>query len=240
RFRAGGWYFSSDAAFDLAVAYQLDYPEARDPRPRLLEAIAANLDYEQGCNPPNVVYLTGLGYHRQREIVDQYAQNDRRILPPTGIPLGNLQAGFGWLDKYGKDLGTLSFPSDGADKAPYPLYDRWADAFNLTQEFVILNQARALAYTAWLMARTPLRTQPWRSVFGSASKTANSGLALSAPGLDLHSALTVWEAANWTQPLLAQTSGTNILHSDPAWVEAEAQLPDGRRVFVVTNSSVLK
>jgi hypothetical protein len=97
RARSAGWYFSGDAAFDLAVAYQLSYPSRNDPRPRMLEAILSNLNYEQGCNPVNINYLTGLGWKRQREIVDQYAQNDRRILPPTGIPVGNIQGGFGWL-----------------------------------------------------------------------------------------------------------------------------------------------
>ena len=47
--------------------------------------------------------------------------------------------------------------------APYPFYDRWGDSFNLTTEFVISNQARGLAYLAWLMAQTPLKNQPWKS-----------------------------------------------------------------------------
>jgi hypothetical protein len=235
RARAGGWYFSSDAAFDMAVACQLDYPEARDHRQKLLEAIVANLDYEQGCNPPNIVFLTGLGYHRQREIVHQYAQNDRRLLPPTGIPIGNLHAAFGWLDKYGKDLSNLSFPSDGDKKAPYGLYDRWSDAFNLTQEFVILNQARALACTSWLMARTPLRTQPWRSAVAFVSQHRGLGLTVSAPGLDARSGITVWEAAGLQQPVLSENSGTNLLARRPEWIEAETHLADGRRVFVITN-----
>ncbi|HYG34620.1 MAG TPA: glycoside hydrolase family 9 protein, partial [Clostridia bacterium] len=62
RTRSAGWYFSSDAAFDLTVAYHLDYPSLKDPRPRLLEAIISNLNYEQGCNPVNVTYVTGLGW----------------------------------------------------------------------------------------------------------------------------------------------------------------------------------
>jgi len=141
RSRTAGWYFSSDAAFDLAVASQLEYPPKNDPRPKMLEALLTNLNYEQGCNPINVDYVTGLGWWRQREIVHQYSQNDRRILPPTGIPLGNIQGGFGWLDLYQKQLGQLSFPSDGAQDLPYPVYDRWGDSFNLSQEFVIPNQA---------------------------------------------------------------------------------------------------
>src|SRR5437868_2857759 len=82
---------------------------------------------------------------------------------PSGIPLGNVQAGFGWLEFYKKELGELTFPSDGDESNPYPIYDRWGDSFNLSQEFVILNQARALAYTAWLMAQTSLKNQPWKA-----------------------------------------------------------------------------
>ena len=121
------------------------------------------MNYEQGCNPVNVTYLTGLGWKRQREIVHQYAWNDRRVLPPTGIPLGNVQAGFGYNWRYQKELDLLSFPSDGAQTSPYPFYDRWGDGYNLSQEFVILNQARALGCCAWLMAQTSLKSQPWKS-----------------------------------------------------------------------------
>ncbi|HWF20496.1 MAG TPA: glycoside hydrolase family 9 protein, partial [Verrucomicrobiae bacterium] len=163
RIRSGGWYFSGDAAFDLAVACQLDYPIFNDPRPKYLDAIIANLNFEAGCNPVNICYLTGLGWKRPQEIVHQYSQNQRRALPPDGIPIGNLQAGYSWISQYQNELTALSFPSDGDETAPYAFYDRWADTFNLTTEFVILNQGRSLAYLAWLMARTPLKNQPWRS-----------------------------------------------------------------------------
>ena len=235
RVRNAGWYFSSDAAFDLAVACQLDYPLRNDPRPRMIEAMLSNLNYEEGCNPVNVTYLTGLGWKRQREIVHQYAQNDRRVLPPTGIPLGNMQAGFGWLEFYQKELGELSFPSDGAEDAPFPFYDRWGDSFNLTTEFVILHQARALGYLAWLMAQTPLKNQSWKSAAGHINIATQSQptMQLATPGLDLHSARIVWEASG-QEPAFGVS-----LPLPPAgarqWVEAEAQLPDGRRVFGVTN-----
>lgn len=236
---SAGWYFSSDAAFDLAVASQLDYPVKRDPRPRLLTALISNLNYEEGCNPVNVTYLTGLGWKRQRDIVDQYAQNDRRILPPSGIPLGNIQAGFGWNSRYDGELDKLSFQPDGGSRSPYPFYDRWGDAFNLSQEFIILNQARALGYAAWLMTQTPLKNQAWKSALGhitglpeeiSANTKLNVGL--SAPGLDLAQARIVWEADGdllTLSPTFTFTPGKGGFH----WLEAEAQLPDGRRVFAV-------
>ncbi len=165
--RTAGWYFSGDAAFELAVACQLDFPQMNDPRPKYVEAILGNLNYEAGCNPVNVTYLTGLGWRRQRDIVDQYAENDRRVLPPTGIPLGNVQSGFGWMQLYGNELNALSFPADSDDKAPYPIYDRWGDGFNLSQEFVIPNQARALAYLSWMMGRSPLKNPAVESSGGA-------------------------------------------------------------------------
>ena len=231
---SAGWYFSSDAAFDLAVACQLDYPPRRDPRPRMIDALLTNLNYEQGCNPVNVVYVTGLGWRRQREIVHQFAQNDRRVLPPTGIPLGNIQAGFGWNYLYQQELDKLSFPPDGAAESPYPFYDRWGDGFNLSQEFVILNQARGLGYCAWLMAQTALKNQSWKPgparILGlSDSSKSPATLSLSADNVNLTSARIVWEAEGQDPAF-----GDRLVLSQnkpPRWVEAEAQLPDGRRVF---------
>ncbi len=239
--RTAGWYFSSDAAFDLAVACQLDYPIKNDPRPKLLQALISNLNYEEGCNPVNVTYLTGLGSRRQREIVDQYAQNDRRILPPSGIPLGNIQAGIAWIDLYKKLPEEISFPNDSEGSAPYPFYDRWEDAFNLTQEFVIVNQARALAYQAWLMAQTSLKTQQWKSAIGrirelptkAVAKKADS-MVLEADGFDLNSARVVWEAEG-QEPAFGNPLGFTPGKNGPQWIEAEAQFPDGRRVFGVKN-----
>jgi hypothetical protein len=232
RARAAGWYFSGDAAFDLAVAYQLDYPRMNDPRPKLMEALVSNLNYEQGCNPVNVTYLTGMGWCRQREIVHQFAQNDRRVLPPTGIPLGNIQAGLLWTDRYRDLPEKLSFPSDGAEDVPYPFYDRWSDAFNLSQEFVIVNQARALGYLAWLMAGTSLKQQAWK---GAAARMVGTpgispgSLRLESDGLNLDQARIVWELEGAEPSIRLQTGPPSA--SKAAWVEAEAQLPDGRRVF---------
>jgi hypothetical protein len=239
--RTAGWYFSSDAAFELAVACQLNYPQMNDPRPKYVEAMLGNLNYEAGCNPVNITYLTGLGWKRQRDIVDQYAQNDRRVLPPSGIPLGNIQSEFGWLELYGKELEALSFPADGDENAPYPIYDRWGDSFNLRQEFVIPNQARALAYLAWMMGRSPMRSQQWRAVPATITglpDRARAGQVLnaeiSAPGMDLSCARIVWEARD-QEPAFGKNFSFVPATKGAQWVEAEAQLPDGRRVFAVTN-----
>jgi len=78
------------------------------------------MNYEGGCNPVNVSYVEGLGWKRQRDIVSQFAANDRRALPPSGIPLGNIVAGFDWLPPYQGELGALCFPLDSPANAPYP------------------------------------------------------------------------------------------------------------------------
>ena len=46
--RTAGWYFSGDAAFELATACQLDFPQMNDPRPKYVDAILGNLNYEAG------------------------------------------------------------------------------------------------------------------------------------------------------------------------------------------------
>jgi hypothetical protein len=241
RTRTAGWYFSGDASFDLAVACQLDYPIMNDPRPKFLEAIIANLNFEAGCNPVNVCYLTGLGWKREHEIVHQYAQNQRRMLPPDGIPIGNVQGGYSWIQQYQNELTALSFPSDGDETAPYAFYDRWADTFNLNTEFVVLNQGRSLAYLAWLMARTPLKEQAWKSanariVFSSSENKSSPSISatLDAPGMDLKRARVIWEMQDH-EPVWGRTLQMEPVKHGSRWIEAEAQWPDGRRVFAVTN-----
>ncbi len=245
RVRGAGWYFSTDRAFDLAVACQLEHPRLNDPRPKYLEAILSNLNYEGGCNPVNVCFLTGLGWHRPLELVHHYAQNDWRTLPPSGLPVGNLQAGFDWLEPYKRELGALTFPSDGAQDAPYPIYDRWADSFNVQTEFVIVNQARSLATLAWLMVQTPLKQQPWKSASAQITglpMQAKAGqrvtATLSVAGLDLAEARIVWEASG-QEPVLGRSFSFVPASAGPVHVEVEAQWPDGRRAFAQTSFTVL-
>lgn len=244
RYRTGGWYFPGDAAFDLATGMQLDFPRFNDPRPKFFEALIGNLNFEAGCNPVNVSFLTGLGWKRPREVVHQFALNDERALAPTGIPLGAIQASFGWVEHYGRELGVLSFPPDGDPKAPYPLYDRWGDSFNLSTEFVAVNQSRSLAYLAWLMAQSSVKTQAWRSgnarIAGLPAQ-AKTGerveVHLAANDVALETAQIVWEAKNQT-PSFGAAFTLAATNAGPNWIEAEAVWPDGRRVFAQTNFTV--
>jgi hypothetical protein len=240
RVRSAGWYFSPDQAFDLAVAMQLEFPKLKDPRPKYLEAIMANLSYEAGCNPVNVSYITGLGWKRQREIVHQWAQNDRRVLPMAGIPLGNLQGGFGWLEHYKQELGALTFPPDSSEAAsPFPFYDRWGDSFNLSQEFVVLNQGRGYATWAWVFAQTRLAKQKWKAAdiqiaarLASERRARDSAPYLTLGGEDAKGARVLWEAEG-AEPVFG--SECVLPSAKSSWAEVEALLPDGRLGFSVTN-----
>jgi hypothetical protein len=207
----------------------LEYPAANDPRPKFREALLSNINYELGCNPVNISYTTGLGWKWQREIVHQYALNDRRVLPPSGIPIGNIQAGFMWIDFYQRELGALTFPPDGDQANPYPFYDRWGDSYNLSQEFVVLNPARDLGVAAWLLAQTSLKTQPWKPSQAVTVQGGNPKATLSAPGFDLTRARIIWEA----EDLEPHIGPTLELKTTPAWIEAEIIPPDGRRMFGV-------
>ena len=234
RVRSAGWYFSTAQAFDIVVAQQLT------PRADYLDALVRNLNYEGGCNPVNVTYLTGLGWKRQREIVDQYSQSDRRLLPKTGIPLGNIQNGFVWVNTYGTELAALCYPSDAAATAPVPFYDRWGDAFNTTTEFVVLDQARGLGVVAYLATLTSLKTQTWTS---SPAQIAapTSVVPVGQPvtislqgGLNLTGARVVWEGRD-QEPAYGSNFTFTPQNNGTQWVEAEVQWPDGRRVFATVN-----
>jgi hypothetical protein len=230
RINAVGWYFSNDLAFDITVAYQLER------RPGYTDAILANINYDLGSNPVNITFVTGLGTRRQREIVHQFAQNDERVLPPSGIPLGSLQSHFPYLGQYKTELRDLSWPRDEGAGIIYPLYDRWSDTYNLDTEFVIVDQARALANTAFWAAQTALKSQKWRS---ETARIVGPGktvplyqpvtFRLECPSLDLSSARIVWEGRD-QEPAFGSTYTMTPRRSGPQWVEAEATLPDGRRV----------
>jgi hypothetical protein len=231
RFKTAGWFMAMDAAFDLVAAYQIE------PNPAWFEAILTNANYEAGANPNNLSFLTGLGRRRPAELVHQYAQNDERTLPPSGIPVGNIQEGFEAHPPYGKQLSALTFPPDRDKQSPYPLYDRWGDSFNTHTEATIVKQARALAGYAFLMAQTDRARQPWRPptarIAGLPDEPERGRayeIRLEVDGMDPGEALTVWEGPDQT-PVFGATCVLTIQQAGPGWIEAEAAWPDGRRVF---------
>lgn len=233
-FMNAGWFFGGDRTFDLAVG------QALAPKPDYLRAIATNLGYEAGANPINRPRITGIGAFQERDIVHQYSQNDWRELPVPGLPLGAIQGGFMWMHNYERELGQLSWPPDGGKNA-YPLYDRWGDSFNTTVEFVITNQARGMAGSALLFAQAP--AQAWKPV-GAEIEGLPEGvqpgdsvtLRLKSP-IDLSTARILWEATGHPVSLGPEF----VFHPKEAgdfYIEADALLPDGRRVFGALNGRI--
>src|SRR5207302_7881194 len=123
-----------------------------------------------------------------------------------------------------------SFPLDGAKDSPSPILDRWGDTFNLQTEFVILNQARALATSAWLMAQSPLHDQPWKpapaKIGGVPDTPARVNqpviLRLDRPAFDLTGARVVWEGSD-NPPVFAREFTFTPRHAGPQWAEVEVQ-----------------
>jgi hypothetical protein len=236
RFLNAGWFFAIDRALDMAVAWQLK------PDPAFIGAILTNVNYDLGCNPVNVVHLSGIGWIRQHEIVNQFSHNDRRSLPPSGFPTGSLQAGFGWLNRYGREPGRMIYPSDGAGDGAYPMYDRWTDVFNTSTEATVVNQARGLACLAFLAGQTKAGLAasggyPREAVLiegGGETVAVGESVQLKlghAGGRDLSGARILWEV-----------EGEPAFSGGPEWgfkptkaggvrVEVEALWPDGWRLF---------
>ena len=225
-----GWFFSE--SFDAVVGFQLN------PDREWKKDILSSINFQLGANPNNISFLTGTGWRRPRETVNQYNQNDRRQLPPSGIPLGSLQAGppGAWWYPY-KGLNSLVYPNTNNS---YSMYDRWSDSFDLSTEFVVVDLARGLATTSWLMANSSIATQNWKSadakILGIPQST-KVGLPFTATfsvggGLDSSKAQIVWEGSN-SIPKFGNTFQFIPSVAGPQWIEAEALWPDGRRTFAV-------
>jgi hypothetical protein len=238
RSRSGGWYYSTLQAFDLVVARQFN------PDPAYVDAILRNLNYEAGCNPVNMTYITGLGWRRARDVVDQYSANDRRVLPKTGIPISNIQEGFYNTWTYGYELAGLCYPSDGVQTAPYPFYDRWGDSWNVSTEASTAGTVRSFAVTAWVAAQTTLATQSWRSTNATMIVPTNPfpvgqpvTVTLQVPNLG--PARIVWDARDQEPTFGGLTyTFTPSSHVGAHWIEAEVQWPDGRRAFAMNSITV--
>lgn len=238
-YRNGGWYFSPEQAFDMVVAYQFN------PSPLFLDAILRNLNYEGGCNPVNVSYLTGVGWKRPRNVVDQYSINDRRTLPKDGVPVSNIQAEFSPVWTYGSELSDLVYPSDYIDTAPYPYYDRWCDDWNVSTEGSTTDTARSFATTAWLAAQTTMAGQSWRSTNAAIIAPTASlpgqpvTVSLNVADTNLGPARIVWEASGQEPSFGTQSfTFTPTPQAGNYWIEAEVQWPDGRRAFATNSVTV--
>jgi len=215
----------------MAVAYQIN------PKQAYVDATVANMNYETGSNPVNVSFLAGLGSKRPQNMVSQFRNTNRHIAPPIGEPQSNVHNAFAWLEHYGTELSSVTFPNDGGSGSSYPLQDRFTDIWNVMTEFVTLNQGRALTSASFLAAQTKATTTAWKpsatlkiTGAGTASVGSTVTLSVDTTGLDLTGAKVYWEAQG-QQPAFGTsyvikptTTGTN-------WAEVEITWADGRRLF---------
>jgi len=264
RFFNGSYYFPMESMFDLATAYNLPIFSGKQEKytipskrkkdnlivdlnqlhDRMIDIILQNMNFVAGTNPNNVTFVTGLGWKRQREIVHQYGQNDRRVMPPSGFPLGSVQETFPYSKIYQKELRELSYPPDNKKDGGFPFYDRWGDSFNVRTEFVTVKLARALATSAFLMTNTNLNIQPYKfqraSIIYSPARVVVGNeikATLSSPGIDMDQARIVWEAKGEESLINREFTYTP---NEPGyhWIEAEAQWTDGRRAFAKAEFTV--
>ncbi|MCB1096122.1 MAG: glycoside hydrolase family 9 protein, partial [Verrucomicrobiae bacterium] len=228
------YVFGNDASFDALVAMQLNPGGSAG----YTSAIRYNLNYTAGNNPANAPYLTGIGWAQRREIVSQFSQNDDFVLPPVGIPVGNVQAGMPYLGDYltsggGNLLQRSIFPNTGG--FIYPVYDVWADTFEVRGETTVPPFARGAAVTAWLFAQSPLSSQAWNSATANISgvpeltPVGDSITATLASSIDLTGARITWEGSG-IEPCHAGVTFTfTPTRSGDNHVAANILFPDGRR-----------
>jgi hypothetical protein len=190
--------------------------------------------------------VTGLGWKRRRNVVDQYSLNDRHMLPKDGIPISNIQQGFLPTWVYKEELRSLSYPSDSSDTGPYAYYDRWCDDWNLSTEGSTTDTARSFACLAWLAARTSVAKQSWRSTNATIIAPTTARLlgrpvtvTLNLADTTLDATRIVWEASG-QEPIFGGSTYTFTPgpQAGSYWVEAEVQWPDGRRAFA-TNAVIV-
>ena len=167
-------------------------------------------------------------------------QNDGRVLPPSGIPIGNIQGGFSWLDKYQKELGGIELPARRrsgraiSDLRPlgrqFQPEHRICDRQSGAQSGVpcVAHGANAFEKSAVESGQRPYRFKPKCRQGGVVTATVE------ASGLDLRQARIVWEARD-QEPVFGETFRFKPAGGGSQWIEVEAQLPDGRRAFAVTN-----
>jgi len=222
---ASGWFFSSDQAFDIAAGLLLQN------NTNWWGALVSNLAYEAGCNPLNLSYVNGLGGLRYKNIESQYAENDKHQEAPTGLIIGNIISGFVPVASY-PSLEHLSLPWDSSDITGCPMYDRGGDAPNYLTENTGMDEAKAVAVSAFLMGQGAFASQTWvpTNNFITLTTTSNGTQATLQSSIDYGTAAPLWES-------LGNPLGTNstyqhqVLETGDQWIETEFLLPDGRRLF---------
>lgn len=128
-----GWYFpTSEHAYDLLLAYEV-FGDSR-----YLETALANMNYELGVNAQSYVQITGLGWKRVMDLVDQQHRYGDFFEPRVGLPLGAGSSGIYHIAHLG-DLEPHTYPAN------YPLLARFYEGWNVQSEFTLDAWARITA-----------------------------------------------------------------------------------------------
>jgi len=204
-----GWFFATDQAFDLLMAQRLEYSSQRE------QALQSQVDYLLGANANDVEYLTGLPAS-PRHIVNQFARNDQRQLPPGGLLVGCIQEG-----NPERRWSELSLPPDNQTAAGYPLLQRFCDGFYLPSEATVDNQGRALALAAALSPAAPA----WHPQELPVTRGATGDW--SVPPARVAGASLSWEVPGE----IGEGLRFHPRSPDFSWLEVEAHWPDGRRAY---------
>ena len=119
------------------------------------------------------------------------------------------------------------------------MYDRWADPFNVTTEFITVHQAWGLLASVFHAHGTSAEGPKWSHAEGRidlpSPQERSEGpftAKFEAPGMDLTEARVTWEAGD-QEPAFGPTYTFVPKANGPEWLEAEAQWPDGRRSFAL-------
>lgn len=242
KFLNPSYVFGNNASFDALVALQLNPAESG-----YVEAIRYNLNFTAGNNPVNAPFITGIGWNQRREIVSQFSQNDGFVLPPIGIPVGNVQSGMPYFENYvtatgGNLLQRSIYPNTGG--FIYPLYDVWADTFETRGEMTVPTLSRAAAVTAWLFARSSLSAEPWNSanaIITGVPAVTSVGAGVTATlvaDIDLNGARITWEASG-VEPCHGGETFTFVPSvGGDNHVAVDVLFPDGRRVSALQRFAV--
>jgi hypothetical protein len=161
RFYMIGWFFPVSAySWDLLLGYKL-YGNRK-----FLETALDQIHYTLGANPLNKTFITGLGYNRLHEIVDQKSLYDNIEEPVSGIPVSPVVTGYTYQHPYGNQLTTLTYPQSrfntnipNWEKTPWILYgilELPYDGWNLKAEMTIEKLGTMLSCMAII---TPVEKQ---------------------------------------------------------------------------------
>lgn len=241
-----GWYFAGSWAFDLAVGDALSQArnDGKVSRTAAIKALVSTMNYEAGANPVNVAMVTGIGRKRQNVLVNQYADSDHRLMPPTGIPVGTVRQRtvLYSLNNYQIAQNAMPYPAENL-AGGYALYDRWSDNGNEAAESSTVDIGRGLAAYAYLAAIAGGSGDWYPTAEGTISGPPNVSPGQEATFTftppqgfpDDDTVTVVWETARGiagfgrTFKFTPDTAYAPAANTPVPWLEAEAMAPDGRR-----------